>query len=367
MDNEVTQLRTDPEAVDFGVGQPQLSLLPRELLAQAGAQAMAVNDNSPLNYGHPKGDGLLRSSLAEFLTPRYRVPVDPANFVTTNGASQALHLIAHIFSQPGDTVLVEEPTYFLAHQILSDRGLRLVGVPVGDMEALRQAAREHRPAFFYTIPVFQNPTGRTLTVEEREQLIAIAEQEDFLVVADEVYQLLGYTQEPPPPLRSERVLSIGSFSKILAPGLRLGWIECDSKHQQKILDYGLLRSGGGLNPLVCRWVHQFIANGSQEAYLKKLHQTYRDRIEVMDQALQESLGDRVTYSKPHGGYFFWIRLPSGVTALDLADRAQQLKVGFRSGERFSSHGNFGDYLRLSFAHYGEEAIREGVARLARCL
>lgn len=367
MNTETTQLRTDPEAVDFGVGQPQLSLLPRELVARAAAEALAVDDNGPLNYGHPKGDGLLRQSLAAFLRPRYRVEVDPAHFVTTNGASQALHMIAHIFAQPGDTVLVEEPTYFLAHQILSDRGLRLVGVPVGDMEALRGAVRQHRPAFFYTIPVFQNPTGRTLSDAERTELLRMAKEEDFLIVADEVYQLLGYSEEPPPPLRGRPVLSIGSFSKILAPGLRLGWIETAPEHQKRILNYGLLKSGGGLNPLVCRLVHQFIANGSQERYLEKLKSVYGRRIEVMDRALKERLGERVTYRKPGGGYFFWVRLPQGVQAQDLERRTRELKVGFRSGERFSSCGNFADHLRLSFAHYGEEAIIEGVARLARCL
>lgn len=363
---ETTQLRTDPEAVDFGVGQPQLSLLPRELLAQAAAAALGAGDHAPLNYGHPKGDGLLRHSLAEFLSPRYRVEVNPDHFVTTNGASQALHMVAHIFAQPGDTVLVEEPTYFLAHQILCDRGLKLVGVPVGDMKALQQAAREHRPAFFYTIPVFQNPTGRTLSPAEREQLLKIAEEENFLVVADEVYQLLSYTEEPPPPLRGRPVISIGSFSKILAPGLRLGWIETAPEHQQRILNYGLLKSGGGLNPLVCRLVHQFIADGSQERYLEQLRATYRNRIEVMDQALRHHLGDQVRYRKPTGGYFFWLRLPEGLTAADLAPKAHQVKVGFRSGERFSSHGHLGEYLRLSFAHYGEDAIREGVRRLATC-
>ena len=221
--NQSSQIQRDPNCIDFGIGQPQLEILPRELLWKASQGLLARPNNAALNYGHPKGEGAFRYELANFLSPSYGCSIDPDSLFTSNGCSQALHLIAHLFAQPGQTVLVEEPTYFLAHQIFRDRGLKLVGVPLQDggvdLKALEKLVKKHKPALFYTIPVFQNPTGHTTSSEKREQVVKLADKHNFLVVADEVYQLLAYTTSPPPSyarhLDSERVLAVGSFSKIL--------------------------------------------------------------------------------------------------------------------------------------------------------
>lgn len=368
---ETTQLRTDPNVVDFGIGQPQLDLLPRDMMAKSAQFVLSQPDNAPLNYGHPKGDGLMRESLAQFLGAHYGGRIDPAGFITTNGASMALHLIANLFAEAGDTVLVEEPTYFLAYQIFADRGLKVVSVPVGDVKELEKAAKKHKPAFFYTIPVFQNPTGKTLSLQQREAILGAAEKFDFLIVADEVYQLLSYTVTPPPPFASRvdsgRVLSVGSFSKIMAPGLRLGWIQTCSTLQDKLLSYGLFKSGGGLNPLVCRVVHGALSQGWQAQYLDRLRRIFRHRVEVMDRCLREQLGDLVSYERPDGGYFFWLQFPEELEAEKLSKAAEREKVGFRGGERFSNQSGFRNFARLSFAHYDENAISVGVDRLARAV
>ena len=372
---ETTQIAVDPDCIDFGIGQPQLDLLPRELLWKASQAVLDDTSNTSLNYGHAKGDIRFRQALADFLAPDYGCRPDPAHFLTTNGASQALHLIANIYAKPGDTVLVEEPTYFLAQQIFEDRGLKVVSVKLGpdgiDLKDLAKLAKKHKPALVYTIPVFQNPTGVTASLENRRELVALAQKWGFLIVADEVYQLLNYTETPPPALAgfvdSEVVLSVGSFSKILAPGLRLGWIQTAPALQQRLLDFGLFKSGGGLNHHVCCVVGKAMAYGWHRTYTEGLKRIYGHRVEVMDRCLRRELGDYVQYEKPRGGYFFWLELPKKVDASELMEKATMMKTGFRPGVRFSSRGKLKNYLRLSFAHYHENAIEVGVERLAKVL
>ncbi len=373
--SETTQIQANPDRIDFGIGQPQLELLPRQLLLQASQTVLSQADNSLLNYGHPKGDGRFRLALSEFLAPRYGVEVDPGSFVTTNGASQALDLIASIFTCPGDTVLVEEPTYFLSHRIFTDRGLKVVGVPLAedglDLERLEQAVTEHRPKLVYTIPVFQNPTGISLSRAKKQALVEMAQAQDFLIVADEVYQLLSYGATPPPPLAgwldSQKVLSVGSFSKILAPGLRLGWIQSGKKLQQRLLECGLLRSGGGLNPLIGGVVGEVLRNGSQADYTDFLRRTYSHRVDLLDRALRDLFGSRVRFCRPEGGYFFWLELVDGRDAEQLSQQAAEAGTGFRAGVRFSSQRGLRSFLRLSFAHYGDQQLLEGVERLTSVL
>lgn len=373
--SETSQVQVAEDVIDLGIGQPQLSLLPRDLMLKAAQQMLAKPDNTPLNYGHGKGDGRFRLALANYLSQGYGSAVDPDLLMASNGASGALHLIAQQFAEPGDTILVEEPTYFLAHRVFTDRGLKLVGVPMAedgvDLGALEQAVKEHNPRFFYTIPVFQNPTGITLSAPKRSQLVEMAKEFNFLVVADEVYQLLHFGSKPPPPLASQVdsgvVLSVGSFSKILAPGLRLGWIHTSPHLQTRLLDFGLLKSGGGLNHFMGCLVEPLLSSGWQGEFLEGLIRTYSQRVEVMDQSLRDNLAGVVDYSKPKGGFFFWLRLPEGVDAGALTLAAGEAKVGFRAGSRFSSCGGFQNYIRICFARYGEQAIREGISRLASVL
>lgn len=372
---ESSQIVSDPSVIDFGIGQPQLDLLPRDLLWQASQTLLAQNDNRPLNYGHPQGDGRFRAALATFLAPAYGHTPDPSSLIASGGASQALSLIAQVFAQPGDTILVEEPAYFLAHQIFRDRGLKIVGVslrPEGlDLKALERAVKKHKPKFFYTIPAFQNPTGQIMSEETRQEVLRLAQKHNFLIVADEVYQLLYYRTLPPPPfasfLDSELVLSVGSFSKILAPGLRLGWIQAEGKLKQQILSQGLFKSGGGLNHYASCLIGVALSNGSHHHFTERLRRIYAHRVDVMDHCLQKNLSDVVTYQKPTGGYFFWLELAKKVDASELLDKARHCKTGFRVGRRFSCRGKLKNYLRLSFAHYNENALDVGIERLAKVL
>ena len=369
-----TQVERNSERIDFGIGQPGFDLLPHDILAKAAAARFAEGDNDLLNYGYEQGDGRFRLALADFLTAQYATPVSAQQFMITAGASQALDLICTQFTRPGDTVFVEEPSYFLALRILKeDHKLNVVSLPMDEdglrIDALEDALRRQRPVFVYTIPTFQNPTGYTLSQARREQLVTLSREHDFLIVADEVYHLLAYAAVPPTPLASfvnqARVLSVGSFSKILAPGLRLGWIQAAPDLVQRFVLCGLVDSGGGLNHFTSNIVRVVLERGWQVGYLHQLRQTYRQRIAVMQGELSAHFGDRLRYRPPQGGYFFWIELLSGADTADLLPRAHAAGVGFVPGVRFSSQDGLQHHFRLSFAHFDEEAIQAGIERLAR--
>lgn len=370
---ETSQLATPEGVVDIGIGQPQLSLLPHHAMRRAGERLLTGSDNACLNYGPARGNGYLRLALAEFLSPRYGCPVDAASLMITGGCTQALSMIAGTLAAPGDTVLVEEPTYFLAHRVFADRGLKIAGVPIGpsglEPEALERAIAEHRPKLLYLIPVHQNPSGVTLAAENRAHIVSLCVRHGVLLVADEVYQLLTYRGTPPPPmaayLESQCVISVGSFSKILAPGLRLGWLQASEPILAKLTSQGVFASGGGLNHFTGCLVHQVIDSGDQATYLDSLREVFRHRVDLMDGLLQTHLGQRVEFRKPEGGYFFWLRLKDGRDAETLLVSARRQGVGYRSGILFSTGGGLRDHLRLSFAFYGDDDLELAVRRLAK--
>jgi DNA-binding transcriptional MocR family regulator len=368
-----TQSETPAGVIDFGLGHPAAALLPRTILQQAAAQRLAQPDAALLQYGLEQGDGYFRLALAELLTRHYGVPAGYDDLFVTSGASQALDLICTLYTQPGDTVLVEEPTYFLALRIFADHHLRVVSIATDEqglqIETLEEALAQVRPALLYIIPTHQNPSGATLPLERRRRLVELAQEHGFLIVADEVYHLLSYAAAPPPPLAawagSGQVLSLGSFSKILAPGLRLGWVQTAPAHIERLVLSGLLDSGGGLNPFTSALVRVVLEAGWQDAYLAQLKTTYRARIGVLGVALRRELGDAAHFVEPQGGYFFWLRLAEQLDAAALLAQAGPFQVSFRPGVRFSSRAGLRHYLRLSFAFYAEDDLVEGARRLGR--
>ena len=369
-----TQVDRSVDSINFGIGQPDFDLLPHALIRQVATARFAEGDTELLNYGFPQGDGRFRWALADFLSQGYGGEVQPQQLMTTAGASQALDLICTFFARPGDTVFVEEPSYFLALRILQEDH-RLKVVPIATDEdglvpsAVEEALTRHRPVFLYTIPTYQNPTGRTLSRGRRQTLLALAEAHDFLIVADEVYHLLDFGMSPPPPFAAQtdsgRVLSIGSFSKILAPGLRLGWVQTAPERAQRFGLSGLADSGGGLNHFTSNLVRVALEGGGQRAYLDGLRRAYRERVEAMDAALGREIGARAAWRVPGGGFFFWLTCAEPVDTSALLERAAAARVGFLPGRRCSSVGGQSNCLRLCFAHYGVAEIEEGVRRLGQ--
>ncbi len=349
--------------------------MPVDLVREASEAFFEVAQPLELNYGVVQGDVRFRESLAAFLTGAYGHEVGRDSLFLSAGNSQALDFVTERFTEPGDVVFVEEPSYFLAFQIFRDHGLEIVGIPVDkngmDMDAFEARLETRQPRLVYTIPSYHNPTGRVLSAERRERLASLSAEHGFVVAADEVYQLL-YCREPPPPALGTwsdrgRVLSLGSFSKILAPGLRLGWIQAGHELMEVLLASGFVNSGGSLNHFTSHVVRHAIDAGLLEPFVEKLRGRYSARVEAMDRALHEHLGGVATWDRPGGGYFFWLTMPEGVDTSALRGPALEAGTGFQPGAVFSCEGGLKNCLRLSFAHYDELQIREGIERLAPIL
>ncbi len=369
------QVNLSSNIINFGIGQPGFDLLPQAIMRRAAATRLSQDDPSLLAYGYERGDGYFRLALASFLEKHYELSVSAEQLMVTCGASQALDLVCTLTTQPGDLVYTAEPTYFLALRIFADHGLRVRGLPTDQdgliMEELEGALKKERPKLLYTVPTFQNPAGCTLSLERRERLAELSAEYDFLVAADEVYHLLYYQEPPPPPMAqwidNEHIISIGSFSKILAPGLRLGWVQAGLPLLDRLAGSGLLDSGGGLNPFTSNLVRVAIEEGWQEDHLTFLKETYRRRITIMAEALKENMPDPVQFTIPTGGFFFWLTLPDGVDTGTLLQEANAKGVGFTPGIRFSTRQGQTNKMRLSFAFYQEEQIHRGVERLGDLL
>jgi DNA-binding transcriptional MocR family regulator len=360
-----------PGTINLGIGQPSADLLPVELVRQASEAFFGNAEPFELNYGVISGDARFLESLAGFLTSSYGVTATPESLFVTGGNSQALDLVSTVFAKPGDTVFVEEPSYFLAFQIFRDHQLNIVGIPMTqdgpDIVALRRELDKTTPAFFYTIPSFHNPTGWSSSAVRRQEIVALAQQHGFLVVADEPYQHLYYYAEPPAAcgtmIASNAVLSLGSFSKILAPGMRLGWIQTCDALRRRLLANGFINSGGSINHISSHLVRHAIDSGLLDAHIGNLRAAFRRRVEAMDDALRTHFDGLAEWTRPDGGYFFWLRFDQSVDAAALRRNAPERETGFQAGDVFSSAGQFGNCVRLCFAHYNEDDIREGVRRM----
>ncbi len=361
--------------INFGVGQPSADLLPLALLEGASTRYFKGAQPLELNYGERQGDLRFRTALAAFLNAAPGCGATPQSLMLSGGISQALDFLCGIFTRPGDTVFVEEPSYPYAFPIFRDHGLSLVSVPLDadglDLAQLERLLATHRPKLVYTIPSFHNPTGRTLNKTRRERLVALSRQHDFLIVADEVYQLLYHGAPPPPSFgtlaEQGNVFSLGSFSKILAPGLRLGWIQAGTGLMHRLCAIGALVSGGNFNHFTSHLVSGLMESGELAAFVTQLRSNYAARAEAMDQALSRHLDGIASWEKPRGGYFFWLELREGADAGTFAAAADAAGTGFLPGAACTISGDLKHCLRLSFAHYSVSEIHEGVARLGRAL
>lgn len=359
--------------IDLGTGDPNPRILPLELIRDSAAHRLGLGERDFLQYGLEQGGGTFRAALAGFLSTQYGFPVSYDHLFTTAGISSALSMLCTLFTKPGDTIFVEEPSYFLALRIFADHGLKVVSIRTDEaglvIDDLIHALNESKPKFLYIVPTFQNPSGHTLPQERREQLVELAKEYDFMILADEVYQFLSYTQTPPKSFGAyidfEKVISLGSFSKILAPGLRLGWVQTHTSLMQKIISCGQLDSGGGMNPFTSAIIRSLIESGGLEKNIASLLNILGHRVQVMDTLLRRHI-PQAQFATPHGGYFFWLNLP-GVDTSTLRKRAKENKIDLRPGILFSSRNELTDFLRLSVSYYDEDQIEEGILRLKNCL
>ena len=340
------------DRIDLSIGQPGTSLLPLAALAQAAQDCLTRDNSYVLAYGAEQGNWYFHEALAGFLSEQYRLGVDPDHLFTTTGISQGLDFICRLFTRPGYTIFVEKPTYSLALGIFADCRLNLVGLPMDEdgviIEAIEEALAHQTPAFLYTIPTFHNPTGATLSAARREKLVQLSQEYNFLIVADEVYQLLAYSGAPPAPMakytQAATVLSLGSFSKILAPGLRLGWIQTHPDLMNRLTTAGVILSGGGLNPFTSAIVQSAIELGLQHKQLSYLKKVYGKRQNALNSALRENLHESVSFVESNGGFFTWLELPQRVDTEKLIPEAHKHDVSFAPGSFFSPRRDLKNYF-----------------------
>jgi 2-aminoadipate transaminase len=331
------------------------------------------NDPLVLQYGAAQGYLGFREALAEFLRGQTGLEARPDMLAATGSISSGLGMIAQVLACPGDRVACGDPTYFLARGILESARLRLVGIPVDqrglDVDALASALQGGLEiAFAYVIPSFHNPCAVTLDPQRAERLVQLAEQHDFVVVADEPYPMLHFGRRPASMMSYDRgrgrVLGLGSFSKILGPGLRLGWVHAAPALIERFLEHGVLRSGGGLNPVISSIVHDTMQSGALAAHVEVLRDALRRRARALTEALDTHLPD-LEYVAPEGGYFVWGRLPGNIDTTDLLEHARSNHaVGFTPGRRCAVERDLSAYLRLSFSFYDAAELDQAVRRLA---
>ena len=365
----------DPNLINFAVGQPDQALIPIDALKQASAHVGATLSSGSVNYGVPQGEPQFLEPLAQFISANSHHPVTAEELMLTGGASQALDMICQAFTSPGDTVLIEDASYFLAFQIFADHGLELVtfsrSAGTIDTQALGQLIEAHQPKLLYTIPFFSNPLGDSLSTEAIASLISLCSKSGTLLVSDEAYQYLGFDHQVESSLASRaadaKILSLGTFSKILAPGLRVGWIQCRAPLRERLLDLGWVNSGGAINQWGSILVGAILEAGRQPSLLETTRTILQTRARVMHACLTQHLGSIATWVAPRGGYFVWVTLKEAANTTALLPRVREQGVGYQPGASFSSTGAHAQSMRLSFAAYDTHKIEQGINLLGTTL
>lgn len=377
----LVQFVARPGIIDLAWGHPDPELLPVDALRDVPARVFEKYGTDALNYGYAAGPGPLISWLTQRLAVIDARGARPDELAITAGASMGLDQIATLFTRPGDVVLVESPTYHLAVRILRDHPIELVPVPM-DQDGLQVDAlqatlagvrsRGSRAAFLYTIPTFHNPTGVTLAPNRRRRLADIAASEHLLIVEDDAYRELSFDGPVPPSLWSlaepGTVIRLGSFAKSLAPGLRSGFVSADPETISRIVDSGMLDSGGGISHFSSLVVAEFAASGEYARHVDRLRAAYRERCDALLGALSTHLQGDASWHRPGGGYFVWLTLTSPTPVAALVEAAEAEGMSFMPGEVFSLGDSTGiQSMRLSFSRYPPDLLAEAIRRLANAI
>lgn len=367
---QIHQLQAEPHSAghSLALASPDPRLFPMESFAESWA-AVQRDARALLCYGSPQGEPQARVVMAELLEKR-GVQVSPDQLIITNGLTQGLALVAQTLAQPGDRVLVEQPTYLGFLNLLKAQRLEPIGVPLDEegpqLAVLEQLAVQYRPRFFYTIPSYQNPTGLCVGSERRAALLAWAERHSIVLVEDDIYARLYYQQEPPPAIKAEDrsglVIYMTSESKVLFPGLRIGAIVAPRPYHERIL---ALRRATDLcgSQLLQRVFAHFVQHKGLHNHLRRVLPLYRRRRDSMITALRRAMPPGVTWTEPTGGYCVWLTLPPLHTLRDLPQAALQQGVAIAAGDVFLTQPGPKQYIRLAFSYEDEETIRHCIELL----
>ncbi|HEY2543564.1 MAG TPA: PLP-dependent aminotransferase family protein [Gaiellaceae bacterium] len=347
--------------ISFARGIPAPECLPIEEIADCAKAAIERDGKAVLSYGPGGGYGPLREWIAA------RHGVEPGRVVVTSGSLQGFVFLAEQLVQPGARILVEAPTYDRPIKILRRLGAEIVGVPMDENGLIPDELPSGDAAFLYTIPTFQNPSGRTLTLERRRRLVEIARDRGLLILEDDPYGLVRYEGEPLPSLfdlaGGEGVAYASSFSKTIAPGVRVGYFVLPAELAAKI---EALAVSTYISPpfMTQATVHEFLRRGDFEPNLERVNGLLGARRDAMLEALGRHLPEGAEWSRPEGGYFVWVDLPGDAPTVATAEAAG---VTFVAGQDFFADGSGAQSMRLAFSFVSPDEIAEGVSRLAPLL
>lgn len=366
----LTLFKRHPDPVYFGDGSPDRSLIPLDRLKEASIKAWADAPGC-LGYGEQQGYAPLRELIVERMRP-LGIEGSADRILVTSGSTQGLDLACRVFLEPGDLVLLENPTFLGATEIFRTYEARLVPVDTDDdgmrMDALEAAlAAEPGAKAIYTIPTYQNPTGTTMPLDRRQRLVELARQHNVAVLEDDPYSELRYEGEMAPPLVSldPDVIYLGTFSKTIAPGIRCGWTLAPAAVHRLLLANREV-SDISNDRITMRTVYH-TAEGFLTDHVAGTLDVYRSRRDAMLGALEEYLPETVTWSRPQGGFFVWITLPEQVDATALANEAADNGVIYFPGHWFYPNADRFNAIRLSYSTVPEDRIVEGIRRLGETL
>ncbi len=380
---ELFKLLGKPGIISFAGGFPDSAMFDVEGLRTASEAALREEPGAALQYGATEGYQPLREQLAAFMAGKGVRDLAPEQLIVTTGSQQALDLLGKTLIDPGDKVIVEGPTFLATIQCFRLYGAQLVSAPIdGDgvrVDALERLIEEHRPKLVYLIPTFGNPSGATLSLERRRRVLELAVKHQVVLVEDDPYGDLYFGEAPPPSLLAlshevpgsrELLVHCGSLSKVLAPGLRIGWMVAPAELLARATMCKQF-SDAHTSTFAQATAAQYLRAGRMPATLARVREVYAGRAQAMGEALRRELGEGVDFVAPRGGLFIWARLTGAggriADGRELARRAIDQGVAFVPGTPFFCADPDHATLRLSFATADAERIREGVARMGRAL
>lgn len=367
---EMLQHAEHPHLINFAGGISDARQFPAEEFRKTLQSVMRRDQIAALEYGEPGGYAPLREGIAHILASQ-GLQTRPENILITAGSQQAIFLASQVLLKPNDTVVVENPTYPAALDLFHALGCQIVGVPMDnqgmDVEKLEKLLQQHHPKLIYTIPNFHNPTGTCLSSARRRQLIVLADRYNLPILEDDFVGDLRYEGHAQPSLKAldpgGQVIYVSTFSKMLVPGLRVGFIVAEGPVYESILNYKRL-SDLATSTLIQRALDAFVTVGRYQTYLHRSNQTFRKRRDAMIKALQRHLPAKAAYEVPSGGLFIWLRLPKTVSANELLPIACREGVAFAPGKLFFVDDlNKDEWIRLNFVSQPVEDIEEGIKRL----
>ncbi|MFG1798296.1 PLP-dependent aminotransferase family protein [Nocardia sp. NPDC049149] len=367
-------LTSRPEVISFAGGLPAPELFDIDGIRSAYEHVLRESGSRVLQYSATDGDPALRDAIARLLA-RAELPTVADDLLVTTGAQQALYVLAAALLQPADVVLVENPTYLAALQVFRSVHAQVVPVPTDDdgivVEALRELVAEHRPRMVYLVPTFQNPTGHTLPADRRAAVSRIAAANDMWIVEDDPYGELRFRGERLPLIASyeesaQRTILLGSLSKLLAPGMRLGWLRASATVRAAcaVVKQAIDLHSSTIDQAAAA---AYLAASDLDGRIARARLLYGERCDALLDALARTLPRGSSWSRPNGGMFVWVRLPDGFDTTALLPAALAERVAYVPGAPFYAGAADSSTLRMSFSAHPPAEIREGVERLAAVL